>query len=94
MFVSARRLRKPDGVRSTRDHSRKDFFTPCHPKERSVAEHPWSALRQNGKVAKEPYSHLPSSLSLSLTAALPCCGVLLRVLPGTALPLWALWGPP
>lgn len=49
-----------------------------------------SALRWNRKVCKEQNSNL-SSLSLSLTPALPCCGAAWTV-PGRALCLQVLWG--
>lgn len=49
-----------------------------------------------GEMGKSPRNVIPifPPLSLSLPAALPRCGAVQRVLPGTVLPLWALWGPP
>lgn len=49
-----------------------------------------------GEMGKSPGKVIPifPPPSLSLTAALPCCDLVQRVPPGTALLLWAPWGPP
>lgn len=87
--LSAWRLRKPDGVRSTRDHFGKDFFTLCHPKECSVPSTSGQPWGETGMSPRNIIAIFPP-VGLSLTAALPCCGVVPSVLPGTVLPLWAL----